>query len=173
MALLEGALLLANFVVGASSCPAAPLTGDSVGAVAVGAPVSRVRARCEVVRDTTELDSEAMPQRVLYVRVGADTITAEVADGKVWRINVADSRLQTADGIHVGSPLRALVSDARPSGLVGEGELYVVSAARCGMSFLVDPTPSRLGRRWNADALRSLSRRTVIKRILLTGCKAA
>src|SRR4051794_30550427 len=106
MALLEGALLLANVLVGASSCPSAPLTGDSVGAVAVGAPVSRVRARCAVVRDTTELDSEAMPQRVLYVRVGADTIAVEVADGKVWRINVANARLQTADGIHVGSPLR-------------------------------------------------------------------
>jgi hypothetical protein len=173
MPLFETALLLANFLVGASPCLAAPLTGDSVGAVVIGAPVSRVRARCEVVRDTTELDSEAMPQRVLYVRVGTDTITAEVADGKVWRINVVTSHLQTTDGIHVGSPLRVLLGDPRPSGLVGEGELYVVSPARCGMSFLVGPTPSRLGRHWNAAALRSLSPSTVLKRILVTGCKPA
>src|SRR3982750_619713 len=87
MLLLKGVLLLTSVVVGARPCPVAPLTGDGIGVVTVGAPVSRIRGRCEVIRDTTELDSEAMPQRVLYVRVGADTITAEVVEDKVWRIN--------------------------------------------------------------------------------------
>lgn len=151
-------------------CTASPLTGDAAGALRIGMTVDDVRARCGVASDGTRPGPEGEPSRVIEVPMGADTVDAEIEDGRVWRIPVTSPRLRTADDLGVGTRLARLLElrDVQPA--MGEG-LYVLSPAHCGLSFqLDDPSGRPLPPAQTLAELRRLPETTVVSRVLVTGC---
>ncbi|HET9012603.1 MAG TPA: hypothetical protein VFN38_12350 [Gemmatimonadaceae bacterium] len=150
-------------------CGPPVIDSAGVGGLRIGAPVDSVKARCTVLRDTTERRAEGMPARLLAVRVGTDTLEAEVADGRVWRIEVTQRGVRTADSLGVGSPLAALLGIPGLRGAVGEGALYVMSPSRCGLSFQLSTAELRADG-WSAERLRTLPPSTVVTRVLVVGC---
>lgn len=149
----------------------ATLSGDGVGALRVGRPVSEVREACEVVRDTTVPGPEGQPSRRLHVLARGDTMTVEVVDDAVWRVTVTGEAVRTDDGLGVGTPVRELASADGAQAHAGEGGAYVLLPTRCGMSFRFAPTgaaPS--GGEWTRDALFRLPGDPEVTAVLLTGC---
>lgn len=141
------------------------LTGNGIGTLTVGSRLDALRARCEVVADTTEpRGPEGMPERRLSVRVDSTEVVAIVANDSVQRIVIDSPALHTASGLGVGS----MVAELRPHDprvVAGEGNVAVVLPGECGMSFLLDlrqsgetPTPGTL-----ADSVR-------VRRVLVFGC---
>lgn len=111
------------------------LTRDGIGALRVGASVTDVRARCNVVRDATRRGVEGMPERRIAVDLGRDTVDAVVVDDRVWRIHVDGPAFRTADGLGVGTTVAELRKDRVARVLAGEGSMFVTLADQCGLSF--------------------------------------
>lgn len=153
----------------AGGCSASALTGDGVGPVRIGASVDAVRSACGIVAEGTRPGPEGSTTRYITVAMGRDTVDAEIVDGRVWRVPVTSPGLRTSDGIGVGTPLREVLAlrDVRPA--MGEG-LYVLSPAHCGMSFQLDDPEGPLPPASTLEELRRLPARTVVSRVLLTGC---
>jgi hypothetical protein len=159
----------ASLVVG--SCGRPVVDGDGVGAIRIGMDVDTVKARCPIVRDTVELRSEGQPERILVVAFGSDTANVEIDSAKVWRIEIISPGLRTADWLGVGTPLATLLSlEGGVQGLTGEGNLFLVSQARCGLSFELSEPRSPSGN-WPAERLRELPKSTAVKRVLVIGCR--
>ena len=118
-------------------CAPAAFDGRGIGALRIGLPVDSLRALCRVVRDTTELRDEGMSAHVLDIVIGADTIEAEVESDRVWRIAVRSAGLRTADSLGVGTSRAKLLALPDAHEISGEGRTYVVSPARCGLSFRI------------------------------------
>lgn len=152
-----------------SDCVATQITGDSVGPLQIGATVAQVRARCAVVRDTTVPGPEGQPSHRIAVVMGGETVDGEVRNDRVWRVPVTSTRLRTADGLGVGTPLARLLElrDVRPA--MGEG-LYVLSPAHCGLSFQLRNPAGPLPPATTVAQLRALPAGTVVSRVLVTGC---
>ena len=150
-------------------CTATNLTGEGVGPVRIGATVDAVRARCAIVAEGTRPGPEGSTSRFVTVAMNADSVDAEIVDGRVWRVPVTSSRLRTEDGLGVGTPLARLLElrDVRPA--MGEG-LYVLSPAHCGMSFQLANPGGSLPPATTVAELRRLPASTVVSRVLLTGC---
>jgi hypothetical protein len=112
-----------------------------------------------------------MAARKIGVALSRDTVEAEIVDGKVWRIAVVSSRLRTADAISVGSMIGRIRQLKEPRGLIGDGQLFVVSPQHCGISFrLSGPAPR--GQSGNIDraGLFRIPEMTVVSEILIFGC---
>jgi hypothetical protein len=130
-----------------------------------------VKAHCNVVRDTVELRSEGQAERILLTAFGDDTVIVEVDSAKVWRIEITDAGLRTADWLGVGTPLSTLLAlKGGKHGLTGEGNLFLVTEARCGLSFELSEPRSPSGE-WPVERLRTLPKSTVVKRVLVIGCR--
>ena len=131
-----------------------------------------VKAHCSVVRDTVELRSEGQQERILVVAFGGDTANLEINKGKVWRIEITEPGLRTADWLGVGTPLPTLLAlDGGVQGLTGEGNLFLIAEARCGLSFELSAPRSPSGD-WPKARLRQLPKSTVVKRVLVIGCRS-
>jgi hypothetical protein len=155
-----------------NGCGDRTIRGDGVGNLRIGESADSVKARCTVMRDTTQLGLEGMQERRMLVGFGKDTLDAEIVDGKVWRLDVRSSAFQTPDSVGVGTPLRRLLGQ-NARGLVGEGVLAVVSPDRCGLSFILSGgIPGARVRSWDNEALARLPASTSVKRILVLGCRA-
>jgi hypothetical protein len=155
-----------------NGCGDRTIRGDGVGNLRIGESVDSVKARCTVLRDTTQQGLEGMQERRMLVGFGKDTLDAEIVDGKVWRLDVRSPAFQTRDSIAVGSPLRWLLGE-NARGLVGEGVLAVVSPDHCGLSFILSGgIPGARVRSWDKEALTRLPASTSVKRILVLGCRA-
>lgn len=141
-----------------------------IGGVRIGMPADSVTARCDVVRDTIELRSEGQRERILVVSLAGDTVNAEIDSSRVWRIEVLRPGPRTADSLGVGSPLSRLLSLPSVRGLTGEGNLFVVSPAHCGLSFELSE-PRSPGGDWPAARLRTLPASTEVTRVLVYGCR--
>jgi hypothetical protein len=154
-------------------CEGASLDGTGIGALRIGTPVDSVRAECAVVRDTTMRDVEGMFARVLSVALGVDTVEAEIQQGRVWRIAITRPGVRTADSLGVGTSLADLLALPDPRGITGEGALFIVSPARCGLSFELSQwgNPPR-GGEWTTASLRRLPSSTVVRRVLVVGCSS-
>jgi hypothetical protein len=147
------------------------LTESGIGDLQVGRPVNEVAARCNVLRDTTEIRQEGLPARVVVVDLGRDTVEAEADNDRIWRIALEHPAFRTADSLGVGTPLSRLLRFDGVRGMAGEDGLYVRVPAHCGLSFrlsdsgggatLADPSVERL-RRLPAD--------THVARVLVVGC---
>ena len=156
----------------AGSCGRPVVDGDGVGSIRIGLAADTVKARCVVVRDTVERRTEGQLERILVVPFENDTAFVEVNDGRVWRIEITGPGLRTSNWIGVGTPLSALLAlKGGVQGLVGEGNLFLVAEALCGLSFELSEPRSPSGS-WDAARLRTLSRSTVVKRVLVIGCRA-
>ena len=155
----------------ARSCGEPVIDGNGVAAVRIGIPVDSVRARCTVVRDSVELDGEGMPQRVVRVALANDTMLVEVDSARVWRIQVVRPGIVTRDSLGVGTPVARLLALPGVQGITGEGNLFVVTPARCGLSFQLSEPRTPAGT-WSLARLRQLPPATVVKRVLVLGCRA-
>ena len=95
-------------------------------------------------------------------------------DGKFWRLDVKSPAFRTADSLGVGMPLSQLLRVGGVQGLVGEGVLVVVSPERCGLSFVLSGgIPAGRVRNWDRSALSALPPGTIVREILVLGCRAA
>lgn len=153
-----------------TSCGRPVMDGDGVGNVRIGMAVDSVKARCTVLRDTVERRSEGQLERILVVPFEDDTAAVEVSEGRVWRIEITRPGIRTANWLGVGTPLPALLDlKGGVQGLTGEGNLFLISQALCGMSFELSEPRAPSGS-WNAERLRTLPKSTVVKRVLVIGC---
>jgi hypothetical protein len=151
------------------ACGSPVIDSAGVGRLRIGATVDSVQAHCTVLRDSTELRAEGLPARILVVPIGGDTVEAEVVDGRVWRIAVVRPTLRTRDSVGVGSPLAALLTIPELRGTAGEGALFAMSPARCGLSFQLSSSDRRADG-WTIDRLRRLPPSTIVQRVLVVGC---
>ena len=125
------------------------------------------------MRDTVERRAEGQPSRVVTVLVGGDTVVAEVDSGRVWRIELTRPSPRTVDSLGVGTPLARLLELPGVRAVSGEGGVYLLSSARCGLSFqLSEHGPDGLRPQWDVAALRRFPRSTVVSRVLVVGCDA-
>jgi hypothetical protein len=155
----------------AGSCGRPIVDGEGVGNIRIGMAADTVKARCVVVRDTVERRAEGQLERILVVPFEQDTAVVEVNDGRVWRIEITEPGLRTSNWLGVGTPLSTLLAlNGGVQGLVGEGNLFLVSQALCGLSFELSEPRSPSGS-WNAARLRTLPKSTVVKRVLVIGCR--
>jgi hypothetical protein len=154
-------------------CGAAEIDGAGIGALRIGAPVDSVRAHCTIVRDTVAPGIEGMPARTLNVVIAGDTVLAEIDSERVWRVQLLRPAFRTADSLGVGTPLSRLLRLPDARAFTGEGGLFVMSPARCGLSFeLSENGGANYGGEWDAARLRRLPAGTVVKRVLIVGCTA-
>jgi hypothetical protein len=113
-----------------------------------------------------------MPRRLLRVAFGPDTLTVEVADDRVFRLDVASPRVVTVDGLGVGTTLGELLQVQDLRGVSGEGRLFAVSPSHCGLSFALGrEPPDRAGTSWTRGALAELPDTLTIQRVLAYGCQ--
>lgn len=154
----------------AISCDDRLITGARVGALRIGMPADSIHEHCPVVRDTVRPDNEGNPARVMSVAVATDTVMAEIVDGRVWRIQVAEPGLYTADSIGVGTPVAQLLDIPDARAITGEGALFMVSPNRCGVSFELSSGYPPASRADPAALLRALPPSTVVVRVLVFGC---
>lgn len=159
-------------VVPGVSCGRPVMDGDGVGNVRIGMAIDTVKAHCTVLRDTVERRTEGQLERILLVPFEDDTAVVEVHEGRVWRIEVTHPRIRTANWLGVGTPLSELLAlKGGVQGLTGEGNLFLVSQALCGLSLELSEPRSPSGD-WNAARLRTLPPSTVVKRVLVIGCSS-
>ncbi len=153
-----------------SSCGDEVITDEGIGLLRIGTTVESVRQKCNVVRDTTVIDSEGMPARRLAVTLSRDTVEAEIVNGRVWRLAVHSPRLRTADSLGVGTPLTRLLELKKPRGMTGEGKFFVASPEHCGMSFRL--AIAEAGGRGDLDSagLARLPKSTTVSEVLIFGC---
>jgi hypothetical protein len=127
---------------------------------------------CEVLADSIEMDAEAHPQRVMYVRLGSSKIKAEITNGLVRRLCITDSLLRTADGLGVGTTLGELLSDPNLRGGNGERGVFVFHSMHCGLSFGLDHSTPGVPSAWvvrnRRDLLRAPST-TPVDLVLIVG----
>jgi hypothetical protein len=145
---------------------------DGIGDLRIGRSSEEIAKLCNVVQDTIELDAEALPQRVLRVDLNRDTVSALLAENKVWRIEIDTSAFHTAEGIGVGTPLMQLLMYDQPRGLEGDGFLYVTLGRYCGLSFRLNYVPTEAEHRgeWTKESLEQLPSDTRVDRVLIVGC---
>ena len=154
------------------SCGPALITEHGVGYITVGRSVDSVKKQCRVISDSSELDAEAMPTRIVTVAFGADSVRAEIDSGRVWRIELTTPGIRTADSLGVGTPLNRLLALRNPKGAYGEG-LFVLSPDHCGLSFqLSDDGGNAPAQDWDRAMLARLPASTIVKRVLVVGCHA-
>lgn len=153
------------------SCGRPVVDGDGVGRIRLGMAADSVKAHCTVVSDTVELRSEGQAERTLVAVFGTDTAVVEIDSATVWRIEITDPGLRTADWLGVGTPLSTLLAlKGGKQGLTGEGNLFLVTEARCGLSFELSAPRSPSGD-WPVERLSRLPKTTVVKRMLVIGCR--
>ena len=138
----------------------AVLTDSGVGALRINAPADAIRAACDVLGDTTlPLGREGMPERRMTVILGSVLTTSTIADGRVWRIEIASPRFRTRDSLGVGTTVGEL--RRRGARIIASGiASYALLDGHCGLSFQLPEAavPSAI-----ADSAR-------VSRILVTGC---
>lgn len=155
----------------AGSCGRPIVDGDGVGSIRIGMSADTLKSQCVIARDTVERRTEGQLERILVVPFEQDTAVVEVNEGKVWRIEITEPGLRTSNWLGVGTPLSTLLElNGGVQGLVGEGNLFLVSQALCGLSFELSEPRSPSGS-WDAARLRTLPKSTVVKRVLVIGCR--
>ena len=154
-----------------SDCGSHTIREQGVGKVQIGDPVDSL-GKCTIVRDTVVPADEGTRARKVLIAFGADTIAAEIVDGRVWRIEVLSPGLRTVDSIGVGTPLTRLFRLRNPRGITGEGRFFVISPDHCGLSFQLRLVPVH-GGDLDSATLSRFSGAAPVSRILIIGCRVA
>jgi hypothetical protein len=142
------------------------LTGEGIGALAIGASVDSVRAACVLVRDTSLAQgAEGMPERRFAVLFGPDTVEGTVEGGTIWRIELSTPRIRTPDSLGVGSTLGTLRRQGTKYLGYGEGGPFVQVTRHCGLSFDLQgvPSPHR--------TYEQIPDTVTVERVLVVGCR--
>lgn len=146
------------------------LDGSGIGALRIGLPVDEIKRACTVLWDTTERDVEGNPARTIGVRIGSDSVRAEVVHDRIWRLTITTPAMRTSDSLGVGTPLGRLLQAPDARGLSGEGALFVTTPEHCGVSFQLSTTAPTPRSGWTRAALERLPRSTSVTRVLVFGC---
>jgi hypothetical protein len=148
-----------------------PLTGDGIGDLRIGRTAEEVAEACDIIREELWMP-EGMPSRVLVVDLLRDTVSAELVDGRVWRLTLRKPGFFTMpDSLGVGIRLSRLIRTDGLTAAVGEGSLWAMSPRLCGLSFeVVRRAPPPPAAQSGTAALRRLPGETRIGRVLVTGC---
>ncbi len=155
----------------ARQCGDKVVTDSAVGELRIGATVADVSMGCAIARDTTAPRAEGQLARVISVVFGSDTVEAEVVADRVWRIEVTDPAFATADSLHVGTDVGALLDLPGLRPLSGEGNVFVMTTAHCGLSFQLSvPDTGAAAGKWQTEDLRRLPKGTEVTRVLVIGC---
>jgi hypothetical protein len=146
------------------------LTDLGIGDLQVGRTSASVKRGCAVVRDAIE-PMEGIPQRVLRIVIGDDTVRATVVDDLIWRISITSPRFATRDGLRVGSPISRVVTEKGVSMMEGEDGLYVLVPSHCGLSLrFAFPSRAPPGKAWTPGLLERLHGDAVVNKIFVTHC---
>lgn len=150
------------------------ITDSGVGNIRVGDSVEIVRHNCTSVSDTIAEDGEAIPRRQVFVVLGSDTLDLAVDSGRIANISVTHAGHRTRDSLGVGITIRRLLLTGMATGLVAEEELYVTTAAHCGMSFRLDyEIPDAIApATWTSADLRNLPTTVRVRGINVFGCSS-
>lgn len=146
--------------------------GVGVGALRLGVTAEDAKRIRRVIRDTVDLSSEGIPRRVLDVVVGRRPVRAYVDSGIVTDIESDDPAVVTSDSLGSGTMLQRLIRLGDVSAVEAEDELFVTSASRCGVSFLLNfgvPDSSHHPV-WTQQQLEKLSPAIVTKSVNVYRC---
>jgi len=161
---------LSGGVEPAPACGTPVMDGNGIGAVRIGMEVDSLKAHCVVTRDSVEQVNEGQSERILVVAFGSDSATVEVDSTRVWRVEVRRPGLRTSDSLGVGTSLaRLLALPGGVQGITGEGGLFLLAEARCGLSFQLSAPANATGD-WQRPRLHSLPEGTHVTRVLVVGC---
>ena len=152
---------------------AARLTGDGIGGLRVGRGVESLESDCVIVSDTIDpRGPEGRPRRLVRVELGPDTVTAEIVEDRIFRLDVESPRIRTVDGLGVGSTIDELLQLQDLRGAAGEGRLFAISPSHCGLSFGLGALPRQrpAGGEWTRAALAELPDTLKVIRVLAFGC---
>lgn len=153
------------------SCGASTtLQGTGVGELRIGRSVEEIERACAVLWDTTGRDAEGNSARAIGVRIGHDSVQAEVVDDRIWRLTITTPTLRTSDSLGVGTPLARLLVAPGVRGLNGEGFVFVTMPEHCGLSFQLSTTAAAPRSGWTRAALQRLPAGTHVTRVLVIGC---
>jgi hypothetical protein len=145
-----------------------------LGVLRPGAAVPDIRSRCAVVRDTILTGAEGMPVRLLTVALGTDSVTAEVVNDTIWRLRLTSARFRSASGFGVGTPARAIAAAPGARVHVGEGEVYMLVAGSCGVSYRIAGADfGRVAAASATAALEELPDTARVDRVLVWRCESA
>jgi hypothetical protein len=154
-----------------SSCGDRVIGEEGIGELRIGITVASIKAKCNILRDSTGRFAEGMPSRKLTVSLPRDTIEAEIVNGRLWRLAVRSPRMHTTDSLGVGTPLSRLLRLRKPHGMTGEGAFYFASPDHCGMSFRLANTGPGVNRGdLDSASLTRLWASTVVSEVLVFGC---
>ncbi len=157
-----------------SGTEARQIAGEGTKYIRIGMNADSISRRCHVLSDTTELDDEAQPLRVVRVLVGdRDTIGVDVVKNSVWRISVDRRGPATSDSLGVGTSLQRLLTLGGLSGREGEGRLYLESSRRCGLSFRLNYVPGTVEHKdlWTEADISRLPGSSTVDEVLIIGCQ--
>ena len=149
------------------------ISGNAVGKLHIGMPATAAAKIGNVTSDRLEPDSEGGQARVIRVLVAGKEVAAEVHEGRVWRIQVAQPGLRTSSGLGVGTTLAKLLELKHVEVHVAGSSLYLVSAHICGVSFRLShelQTDKDFMTKWSSSALAKLPATVTVESILITGC---
>ncbi len=148
------------------------LTGEGIGLLTVGLPLTEMQTRCTVVRDTVIPGADAEDEREVLVDLVRDTVAATLERNRVWRISVERSAFLAADSLGVGSTLGGLLRSPSARGVEGEGRLFVLRADHCGLSFRIayDIPDQSHKEEWTHQQLSALPDSARVDRVLVVGC---
>jgi len=150
-------------------------SGKGLDVLVVGRPIPKLGSK-KLVYDRTEWDDEAMPQRVIGVRIYNQVIRAEIDDGKVWRLTISRPGIRTKyGGVGVGDPVKGFAKKIDFEVIIGPGgDLVLIPKHECGLSFLTNMSPDSDGllATWDSKALAVLPKNIVVRAILVTGCSS-
>jgi hypothetical protein len=120
----------------------AAITDSAVGVLQLGMSAGDVRARCQVLRDTTMLNGDYVEkQRTMAVLVGTDTVRAWLPGDSINEIEVLSDRLQTEDSLHVGMMLADLRGISGVTATSGEASTWLQLPQHCGIGLVVAGAP--------------------------------
>ena len=148
------------------------LSGEGIGAIRIGESILHVKASCPLTQDDSVDVEEGLRERVVAIATGLGLFRASVDSERVWRIEVDSPAPQTADSIHVGTPLRRLLALYGLRGAEGESGLFLATPTHCGMSFRLklEIADAEHKSDWTLADLRRLPPDTPIDLILMFGC---
>lgn len=142
------------------------VTGEGIGDFKVGASVDSIRAKCDVISETSLTQgAEGMPERRIAVRIGQDTIEATIDSTRVWRIELRSSRFRTVDSLGIGSTVGEMRKQPVKYIGYGEGGPFVTFPRHCGLSFGIDD------RGFFARELAKLPDNATVDLVLILGCR--
>lgn len=150
-------------------CDDPTIRQERVGRIRIGDPVDSL-SKCNIVRDTVVPDNEGGKTRKVFIALAADTIAAEIVDGRVWRIEVFSPGIRTVDSLGVGTRLPRLLQLSNPRGASGEGRMFVLSPDHCGQSFGISHFGPMPKGGWTRAALAQLPDTIRVIHVLVVAC---